>query len=130
MEFFNKNKRYFITTAIGLVVTALLYFGRELPQIKDYNMVFYKLSEALFVPGVFIFSLGIMVVVANEGLFHGVTYSAQALWKALTDRKNPKMDESFYEYRTRKTGEPGRFGYMLIIGAVFILLSIAVAAMR
>ncbi len=117
MEFFRNNKRYFITIAIGIVITAYLYFAEHLTSFHD-------LASALFVPGVFLLAAGVLVLVANEGIFNGASYGLKAIWKALTDWKNPKMDESYYDYHMRKTGSRVRFGHLLIVGAVFIALSI------
>ena len=129
MDFFRNNKRYFITFAIGLAWTLIMYFGRDIAPLPGRNMVFYALADATFIPGVFIFSFGILMLISNEGLFNGVTYGMKALWKALSDRKNPKMSESYYDYHLRKTGNKVRFGFMLIIGGLFIVASIVFSMM-
>lgn len=129
MDFIKNNKRYFITIAVGLVMAAWIFFTRDIPPVEGHNMTFHILSEALFVPGVFIFAAGILMWVSNEGVFNGVSYGLQALWKAFTDRKNPKMQESYYDYHIRKTGKKVRFGHLLIVGSVFLVLSIICVVM-
>ena len=124
MDFIKNNKRYFITIAVGLILAAWVFFTRDLEPVEGHNMTFHILSEALFVPGIFIFAAGILMMVSNEGIFNGVSYGLQAIWKAMSDRKNPKMDESYYDYHLRKSGHKVRYGPLLIVGSVFLVLSI------
>ena len=129
MDFFKDNKRYFITFAIAAIVAALIYFNRDLQPIADNNMTLHALADALFVPGVMLFGFGTFLLVSNEGIFNGVSYGLKAIWKALTDIKNPKMDESYYDYHVRKTGHHVRFGHYMIVGGIFIVASVIVAMM-
>lgn len=127
MDFIKTYKRYFITIAVGLVMAAIMCFSRGILSAEG-TMVYHLLSDAFAVPGMFILAAGILVMVSNEGLFNGISYSTQAIKKALTNRREPKMEESFYEYNLRKSGmEKVRFGHLLIVGAVFIVISVILA---
>ena len=127
MDFIRTNKRYFITIIVGLVMAAIMCFSRDILSAEG-TMVYHILSDAFAVPGLFILAAGILVMVSNEGLFNGISYGIKAVTKALTNRREPKMEESFYEYHTRKSGQERiRFGHLLIVGVVFVVISVILA---
>ncbi len=127
MDFIRTYKRYFITITVGLVMVAIMCFMRGILSAEG-AMVYHLLSDAFAVPGLFILAAGILVMVSNEGLFNGISYGVRAVTRALTNRHEPKMEESFYEYNLRKSGQEHiRFGHLIIVGVMFIVISVILA---
>lgn len=112
---------YLITFIFGLVfalAVILLKDGFTQEQIKDTYKI---LSDAFFVPGILFVCFGLLIFSSNEGTFDMLKYGFK--WLVNTFKKDmPKM-ESFYDYRMAKHEKTKSFGYICLVGLLFIAIA-------
>ncbi|MBE6615179.1 MAG: DUF3899 domain-containing protein [Ruminococcaceae bacterium] len=110
-----------ITAAIGGVmawsVLNLHGFASASSQVEKYRI----LADAFTIPGVLMLMIGLLVVIANEGLFEGLSYVMSYAVKMLIPGMH-KEQERFGDYveRKREKGPVTGFGFLFITGAVFM----------
>ena len=111
---------HIITSAIGLVVMGfcVLFQDAECRNAADWMLV---LSNAALVPGVFLCGFGFLAVISSEGLFDAAKYTFGAIMNHM--RKTEKKYESYYDYYSRDHKEKRGMGFMILPGAVFLLLA-------
>lgn len=130
MNFMSQNKHYVISSVIGMVVALGICITNDIFALETSAEVFTVLSNAFAIPGFVMFGIGIMIWVTNEGLFNGISYGLKITGRSFSARKGEKIkDEEFYEYNARQNEKHHEFKHLLIIGGVFILLSILFACL-
>ncbi len=128
MDFISQNKQYVIPSVIGLVVAVAICIMNDIFALETSAEVFTILSNAFAIPGFVMFGIGIMVWVMNEGLFNGISYGMKTVGRSLSARKGEKIkDEEFYEYNARQKAKHHKFKHLLIVGGVFVVISIVFA---
>lgn len=128
MNFISQNKRYVIPSVIGLVVALGICIANDIFALETSTEIFTVLSNAFAIPGFVMFGIGIMVWVTNEGIFNGISYGMKMAGRSFSARKGEKIkDEEFYEYNARQNEKYHEFKHLLIVGGVFIVLSILFA---
>lgn len=81
------------------------------------------LCDAFTTPGVMAVLVGLLLVVSNEGAFHGVGYAMSCAVKILTPGGRSRM-ESYRDYRERQSDKKiVGFGFLFVIGAVFLAVA-------
>ncbi len=125
MDFISEHKTYFITAAIGLVVSICISISRGIFAVETIAGVFTILSDAFFVPGILFLCIGLILYATNEGLFNAMTYGMKILGRSLTGRKGEKIiDEEFHEYHARLSQKKSKIKHFLIVGVLNIIISI------
>lgn len=81
-------------------------------------------SDAFFVPGVLMFCIGMMIFVAGKGSLDGLTYSLQFLKREIFLRQKV---ETFADYKARKAEKKTPYGFLLLVGAAYLLLGLLFA---
>lgn len=122
----NKAKNLIITFMLGLIVVFICCIS---PSSSD-TPVLNRLIDGCFVSGVLIGGAGVMAFCSSRGAFdifgYGIMYGVSLI---LPVGKNPWLSngnrESYYDYRERKREKKRKpFGAMLIIGGVYLALSV------
>ena len=82
------------------------------------------LCDSFFVPGVVLLGFGLLVVASNGGTFDMLIYGTKKFFNMF--RKNPsaRLQETFYDYRTAKSENKMSFLHLIVVGLVFIAISI------
>ena len=128
MSFISQNKRYVIPSVIAVIVAVAICIKSNIFALETSAEVFTVLSNACAIPGFVMFGIGILIWVADEGLFNGISYGLKTVGRSLSARKGEKIkDEEFYEYNARQRAKNHEFKHLLIIGGVFVVLSIVFA---
>lgn len=116
-----KYLKYIITSSIGLSVTILILLSKKI-FAQDKLLEIYKiLTDAFFVPGVLIFGFGLLVYSSNEGVFDIVSYGMKAFFNLF--RTKPQKQVTYYEYKIAKHEHDKPIVFFLIVGAVFMVIS-------
>lgn len=117
-----KLKRYLITIGIGLLGSFGVAYSKGVFSQTELYKVFHILTDSFFVPAVMITGIGALIFVSNEGAFDGVTYAVTSFIDIFRKNKKNKY-HTYYDYKESKANRDGSFGYLLISGLLFMVLS-------
>ena len=116
-------KKYLITAVIGLLMVGAIIWSKDLFAQTELKTVFHILCDAFFAAGVVIFAAGVLIFSSNEGTFDIFAYGFSAF--ADIFRKTPqKKYNSFYDYKETHSEAKLSFGFLLIVGGTFIVISL------
>lgn len=118
----NKLKKYLITSGLGLVGAFCIAISRDIFNQTDPSVIYGILSTSFFVPAVLIAGMGGLVFVSNEGAFDGLTYALTSFFDVFRKEKKNKY-QTFYDYKQGKGDRDRSFGFLLITGAGFFVLT-------
>ena len=113
--------KYGIATAIAAVFVWILLdlqgYASAATQADQYRI----LADAFTIPGMLLLMVGLLVVVSNEGMFEGLSYVVSYAVKTLVPGMN-KGHERYGDYveRKREKGPVKGFGFLFVVGAVFM----------
>lgn len=125
MDFIVEHKRYFITAAIGLVVSVFICLSRSIFGAETAAEVVTILSDAFFVPGILFLCIGLFLFAANEGIFNAISYGMKILGCSFRGKKDEKIiDEEFHEYHARVSQKKSKVKHFLLVGVVYVVISI------
>lgn len=117
--------KYGITVLIGFaMVMAVLDFhgfAEAASQVERYRI----LSDAFTIPGVILLMCGLLVFIANEGAFEGISYAVTYAVKMLIPGSS-KEHERYGDYleRRREKGKAHGYGFLFITGGAFFLTAV------
>ena len=117
-----KLKRYLITIGIGLLGAFWIAYSKDVFSQTEAYKVFHILTDSFFVPAVMITGIGALIFVSNEGAFDGVTYAVTSFIDIFRKNKKNKY-HTYYDYKESKANRDASFGYMIISGLIFMVLS-------
>ena len=134
----NLKKRilqYGITAAVGLLIALLIMNAQGFFVLFGNNADNYSiLSDAFFVPGMVMVSVGALIWIAGTGLFDSVSYALTVAAHAIIPflRNKPK---SYYDYKSEREGKTTKIpmfilytgGGFLVIAVVFLIVYAGVA---
>lgn len=94
-------------------------------ELTDTAERFRLLADAFTIPGVIMVMVGFLVMVANVGFFHGISYVVTFAIKMLIPGPN-KGRERYGDYveRKRKQGKVKGYGFLFITGLIFVLIAV------
>lgn len=114
--------KYWITLAVDIIAALLIMWSKDLFVQTDPKTIFHILCDAFFVVGFVTTSAGLLVFSSNEGTFDMLVYGVKSF--ADMFRKNSiRKYETFYDYRMSKADQKIKFGFLLICGGAFLVLS-------
>lgn len=118
-----KSIKYFITVGCGLIIALLVAMSSDLFSQTQAFIIFRILSDSCLVAGVLITGMGLLLFVSNEGAFDGITYGFKVLFQMFKPKVKP-VKESYYDYRVARGRNKLAFGFLVICGSAFLVLSI------
>ena len=125
MDLIKEYKEYAITAAVAFGMGVLIALGRGIFQEDEIDMVITIISDAFFIPGVLLICVGLIVYASNEGLFLTISYGFKTIGRTFTAKKDEKlMDEKYHEYYARQIQKKAKCKHFLIIGLIFVVLSL------
>ena len=79
----------------------------------------------MFTTGIVIVGFGLLVFVNNEGIFNIFVYGIKSAFNVMRfNHEKQKTKETYQEYCQKR--KKNKFGYIIIIGLIFILISIVI----
>ena len=125
IDLIKEYKEYAVTTAVALAVGAIIALSRGIFQEDEIDMIITIISDAFFIPGVLLICVGLIVYASNEGLFLSISYGFKAIGRTITAKKDEKlMDEKYHEYYARQIEKKTKCKHFLIVGIVFVVISL------
>jgi len=122
--------KYGITTLVGaLIVWAVIDFHGYAEAISDAER-YRILSDAFTIPGITLMLCWLLVYVANEGAFEGISYAVSYAIKMLIPG-GARTHEKFSDYvvRKRESGKVRGTGFLFFTGAAFFLVALVFIAL-
>ena len=119
-----KYRSYIVTFVIGAVIALAVCLFKEIFTVDSTIDIVSILSDAFFTSGVLIGSIGILVMISNEGNFDTLSYGLKIIrnmWKRSEGHK--KIEKNLYEYRMAKHTERKSARHLLVVGAIYLLLA-------
>lgn len=116
--------KYLITVAVGLVIAFLALLARDvfhLTATVDFMKAF---CDAFFVSGVVITCVGGLVFVSNGGVFDMIAYGVRTFFESFKRNVTDRKYRTYYDYKESKKDRKTSFGYLLIVGVIFIVVSL------
>lgn len=116
---------YLICFIVAFIIVFIFAILRGVFVSSNSNQVYKILSDSCFVTGVIFSGYGLLVVASNGGTFDMLVYGFKlAISSMFRDPSRRKSAKTFYEYRLAKSENKRSFIYLVIVGAVFILLAL------
>ena len=119
-----KYLKYIITFGIGLVAFIAIILSKRLFQQTELDEIYKILSDASFVPAVVIGGVGIIVFVDNNGVFDIIIYGVKLALTAFSRDINKRKYKTFYDYRVAKHETSHPYGFLLLVGGFFLVISV------
>lgn len=117
--------QYLITALVGLVISVIVICVGRIWEITAMRELMGLLCNAFFVPGVFILGAGIIVFASNGGAFYIVGYGMRVFIDKFRRDLSKRKYKDYYEYQEEKKKKKIKFGFLLIVGGAFLLVSVA-----
>ncbi len=117
--------KYGITTFIAGLITFFIARGRYPDAGAAASEKYRALCDAFTVSAVLLLAFGALLWVSGEGVFLGIGWAVKNAVLILIPGQALNR-ESYAEYRARKlsTGKASGFGFLFIVGAVFLAVAL------
>ena len=110
-----------VTLLLGLAAAAGLALARGVLSAGSPTEVWHILSDACFVPGILLLSVGLLIFASNEGGFDGLTYAVRQLFNRLrNEEKRREFPRTFYDYREMKAAKGKADAAFLLVAGLCI----------
>ena len=124
MNFFKKALPYIITAVVGIIIFVIIICTKKIWNADETYVTMQIMSDACFVPGVLLGGIGLIIFASNGGAFDMLAYAVIRFFDLFKRDPRNKKYKDFYEYREAKKEKKRGMAFMLIVGAVFILLAV------
>lgn len=114
---------YIITFAAGAAVAVAVLVSRGTFVQTNIVTVYRDLCDAFFIPGVIIACMGALVFASNGGTFDMLAYGVRKLFDLFKRDVLDVKYRTFYDYRKAQQEKKRSFGFMLVVGCVFIAVA-------
>ena len=114
---------YLVTTLVGAAIVVTIILAQRIWTAEDMTEIMRRLSDAFFVAGVCIGGVGLLVFASNGGVFYMLTFGIIRLFDLFRRNINERKYKDVYEYKESKKDKKHGFGFMLVVGLVFIAIA-------
>ena len=114
--------KYGITVVIGLLLTGWIAVSRGLLEQVEPVKIYHILCDSFFVVGVLIAAVGALIFVSNEGAFDPLVYGLRSFFDIFKKREKRKT-QTYYDFRMARAEHKFSFGFILIVGLIFLAIS-------
>ena len=113
-----------ITAVVGVGMVFLVLNLHGFSALSNQSEQFRLLADAFTIPGVIMIMVGLLIAVANGGIFNGVSYVVGFAVKMLVPGAG-KDHERYGDYVERKQakGKVRGYGFLFLVGIVFVLIA-------
>lgn len=116
----DRKKDFLAAVLTGAVIAvAVFLLGRS----REYDLP-RCVCDALFIPGVLLFCLGILKEVRNRGVFDIMGYGTKSTIEVFLPFLRSGEKEDIYAYRERKAGERKPARGLILAGVWYLVLSV------
>ncbi|MCM1042760.1 MAG: DUF3899 domain-containing protein [Corallococcus sp.] len=118
-----KYIKYVIAFVVCAVVTVCLLWAFGTFTQTDGGEIMKNLCDAFFVPGIIMLCIGLLVFATKGGAFDMLAYGVRKLFDLFKRDLTKVKYKTFYDYRKAQQEKTRDFLYMLIVGAVWVVIS-------
>lgn len=97
--------------------------SRGVLEVGNKQGVFHILSDAFFVPSVFLLGIGILSLIAKDGQFTGLTYSFYVFKQRIPFLSKDKETLTYHDYRQKSKKNDLSFWPLIGIGIYFLVMA-------
>lgn len=115
--------RYLITALVGLSIVCVIVLSKKMFSQTSVKTIMQIWSDAFFAAGVFLVCGGLIVFASNGGVFDMMGYSITLLFSIFRSSKVERKYKTYYDYRESRREKKRGYGYILIVGAVFVAIA-------
>ena len=123
-DFLKRAIPYIATAIVGIIIFIIIICTKKIWNEEETYAVMQILSDACFVPGVLLAGFGLIIVASNGGAFDMLAYAMIRFFDLFKRDPRNKKYKDYYEYSESKKDRKRRMSFMLIVGAVFIVLAV------
>lgn len=114
---------YIITFIVGAAIFVAVICGMGIWNAATTQVTLQILCDAFFTAGAVIFGVGLLVFCSNGGAYYMLSYAIVKLVDLFRRGAKGKYKD-FYEYAEKKKEKQHSFGFMLIVGLVFLAAAV------
>lgn len=119
-----KYLKHLITFIIGLIMFLIILISKNIFSQTDKLEIYKILSDAALLPAIVLGGMGLIIFVDNHGAFDMIIYGVKLALSMFKRRIERQAYKSYYEYQLAKHETSNPFGFLLINGGFFLLLSV------
>ena len=123
-----KLLQYGITSFVGLVIVLGVLLIKDTFAETEEVEIWKDLCDGVFISAVFIMSVGLLVIATRGGTFDMIKYAMIRFFSVFKRDVTDVKFRTFYEYRKAQQEKKLDFVYLLIVGAVFLIISFILLA--
>jgi len=123
-----KLLQYGITSFVGLVIVLGVLLIKDTFAETEEVEIWKDLCDGVFISAVFIMSVGLLVIATRGGTFDMIKYAMIRFFSVFKRDVTDVKFRTFYEYRKAQQEKKPDFVYLLIVGAVFLIISFILLA--
>ena len=114
--------KYGVTVVVGALLTGWIAVSRGLLEQVEPVKIYHILCDSFFVVGILISAVGSLIFVSNEGAFDPLVYGVRSFFNIFRKRENRKT-QTYYDFRMARAEHKFSFGFILIVGLIFLAVS-------
>ena len=118
-----KLLQYGITTLVVGLLSLFIMWMKDLFIQTDSQEIMKILTDAFFAPGMIAVCFGLLIVASNGGTFHIFSYGLSSFANLFRKDRTKMRYKTFYDYKEAMKDEKKPYGFILIVGLVFIAIS-------
>ena len=123
MKKINLKKLLILTVvSVALIVGCLFIF--KIHEADTTAKVLTSICNSFFVVGGIILCLGLLTWCTNHGAFVGLMYGFKTIFERRRFEKSFQQRQSYAEYRESKLAKQKEFLHFILVGVVYLLISI------
>ena len=121
----NKNLIVFLCTlGFCVVVAVLMLVSSNTFSQTDTDVILTNLNNAFFVPGAISLCVGLLTFATNHGSLDMISYGMIKFFDLFRRDLSKVKYRSYNQYKEAQVGKEKPFNHFLIVGAIFIAISI------
>ena len=117
-------KKFIITSIVGVVLVVGCLFLYKIHVATNAAEVLTSICNSFFVVGGIFLCLGLLLWCSNHGAFIGLMYGFKQIFERRKFEKAFQERQSYGEYRESKLAKQKAFLHFILIGVIFLLISI------
>ncbi len=114
--------KYLIAFGFGLAAVGVIAYQQELFTKTEYIEIIHVLINCFTVPAVLITGIGGLIFVSNEGGFDIMSYGMMCFLDMFRKQRKNTF-KSFYDYKESRAEKNVGFGFWLVTGLVFMVIT-------
>ena len=119
-------KKLIITAGVGVAFVVGCLFIYKIHVAQTTSEVLTSICNSFFVVGGIFLFLGLLLWCTNHGAFTGLSYGIKRIFEGRRFEKSFQQREKYGDYRARKLSKQKDFLHFIIIGVIFLFISIII----